>query len=82
MIGYDQGMRRWLPLLTVLLVLSLHATLALACPNCKESVGNSDAQSASGVPGGFNYSVYLLLTTFLVVLGSIVTMIVKVARRS
>jgi hypothetical protein len=77
-----RSMRRWTPLLTVVLVLSLHATLALACPNCKDSVGNSDAQSASGVPGGFNHSVYLLLSAFLVVLGSIVTMIVKVARRS
>jgi hypothetical protein len=73
-------MRRWTPILAVVLVLALHA-IALACPNCKDSVPNSDAQSAGGVPVGFNHSVYLLLTAFLVVLGSIVGMIVKVARR-
>jgi hypothetical protein len=73
-------MRRWIPLLTVLLVLSLHA-IVLACPACKDSVPNSDAESAGGLPGGFNHSVYMLLTSFLVLVGSIVTMVVKVARR-
>jgi hypothetical protein len=65
-------MKRFTPLL--LAVLLLHAgvlvTPASACPGCKDSVGSDDAAvtagggdptTPSGLPGGFNTSVYLML---------------------
>lgn len=61
-------MRRALYILAAVLSLALQAS-ALACPNCKDAVSATDAQSAAGVPAGFNNSVYLILGTFLTVLG-------------
>ena len=53
-------MKRWVPLLTIALVLAL-AGLASACPMCKDSIPNSDAQEMGSLPGGFNTSVYYML---------------------
>jgi hypothetical protein len=61
-------MKRWMPLLTVVLVLTL-VGLASACPMCKDSIPNSDAQEMGSLPGGFNSSVYLMLGGFFAVLG-------------
>ena len=58
--------RTWI-ILSIALVLCLNAAV-LACPMCKDSVPNSDAQEAGGLPTGFNTSVYLILGTFLTVL--------------
>jgi hypothetical protein len=60
-------MKRLGIILSIVLILCLNAAV-LACPMCKDSVPNSDAQSAGGLPGGFNTSVYLILGTFLGVL--------------
>jgi len=60
-------MKRLGIILSIVLILSLNAAV-IACPMCKDSVPNSDAQSAGGLPGGFNTSVYLILGTFLGVL--------------
>ena len=60
-------MKRLSLILSIVLVLSLNAAV-LACPMCKDSIPNSDAASAGGVPTGFNTSVYLILGTFLGVL--------------
>ncbi len=57
-------MKRFAIILSVVLILCLNAAL-VACPMCKDSIPNSDAQSMGGVPTGFNTSVYLLLGTFL-----------------
>ncbi len=72
-------MRRWTPILALLLILSLHA-VAAACPMCKDSIPNSDAQQASNLPGGFNHSIFFMLGSFLVVGGFVVRMIVKEVR--
>jgi len=60
-------MKRISIILSIVLILCLNAAV-IACPMCKDSVPNSDAQSAGGLPGGFNTSVYLILGTFLSVL--------------
>jgi len=60
-------MKRYCIILSVVLMLCINAVV-LACPMCKDSIPNSDAQSMGGVPTGFNVSVYLLLGTFLGVL--------------
>jgi hypothetical protein len=60
-------MKRLGIILSIVLILSINAAV-IACPMCKDSVPNSDAQSAGGLPGGFNTSVYLILGTFLGVL--------------
>src|SRR3954468_802635 len=56
------------------------AAAAQACPMCKDSIPNSDAQQAGSLPLGFNHSVYLLLVGFLTVLGMTVAMIVRAIR--
>jgi hypothetical protein len=61
-------MKRWVPFLIVAVVLGWGA-LAMACPMCKDSVPNNDGESAGSVPIALNISVYMLLGTFLAVLG-------------
>lgn len=62
----------------VVVVISLaYASIALACPMCKDSIPNSDADSAAGLPGGFNYSVYYMLLSLFAVMGFIGVVIVK-----
>jgi hypothetical protein len=60
-------MKRLSLILSIVLILCINAAV-LACPMCKDSVPNSDASQPTGLPGGFNTSVYLLLGTFLGVL--------------
>ena len=68
------------PLVTAILALLLNAAPALACPMCKDSVPASDAQSAGGLPSGFNNSIYFMLGGVFVVAGFVVRMIVKETR--
>jgi len=57
-------MKRISIILSIVLILCVNVAV-IACPMCKDSIPNSDAASAGGVPTGFNTSVYLLLGTFL-----------------
>lgn len=69
-------MRRWTLLLSVLLVLAWAGAL-LACPMCKDSIPATDAQEPTGVPAGFNYSVYTLLLGVFAVMGMVGFVVVK-----
>jgi hypothetical protein len=64
----------------VLALTLLPAGFARACPNCKDSIPNSNAEQASNLPGGFNHSIYFMLGSFLLVGGFVVRMIVKEIR--
>jgi hypothetical protein len=66
--------------LTAILTLLLTAGPLLACPMCKDSVPASDAQSAGGLPSGFNNSIYLMLGAFFCVLGFLTFTIVRTVR--
>ena len=68
------------PHLTSILAVLLTAAPALACPMCKESVPSSDAQSAGGLPAGFNNSIYLMLAGLFCVMGFLAFTIVKSVR--
>jgi len=74
-------MKRWSSILCFVLVIAI-CSLAMACPACKDSVPNSDAQAAGSVPGGFNNSVYFLLSGFLTVLGCVIAFIIRTVRGS
>lgn len=75
-------MKRWTPLLSVLLTLAL-AGAALACPNCKDSItSTADGGSTGGLPAGFNYSIYFMLLGLFAVLGFVGFTIVKAVRTS
>jgi hypothetical protein len=63
-----------------LALLLLPAGIASACPNCKDSIPNSDAQQASSLPGGFNASIYLMLGGLFAVGSLVIRMIVKETR--
>jgi hypothetical protein len=58
----------------------LPAGVSHACPNCKDSIPNSDAQQASSLPGGFNHSIYFMLGSLFVVGGFVTRIIVKEIR--
>ena len=63
------------------LALTLMASAAArACPGCRESIPDSDAQQASALPGGFNLSIYYMLGSVGLVGGLVVRMIVREAR--
>jgi hypothetical protein len=70
-------MNRRLTWIVTIALLLLPAGLALACPMCKDSIPNSDASQASSLPGGFNASVYYMLTGFFVTLGLCAGVITK-----
>jgi hypothetical protein len=54
----------------VMLVVSLlPAAAAMACPMCKDSIPNSDAEQAASLPGGFNVSIYYMLAGLFAVMG-------------
>ena len=83
-------MRYWTIALSLVLVLALTAA-ASACPACKDSVGNDEAAvgtggnmgtPGSGLPGGFNTSVYFMLCGFLGTLGLVSFVVVRGIRGS
>ena len=75
-------MKRWTPLLTILLTLALTGA-AFACPNCKDSIASTaDGSSSGGLPAGFNYSIYFMLAGLFAVLGFVGFTIVKGVRGS
>ena len=63
-----------------ILAFALLPGIAPACPNCKSSIPNSDAQQAADLPSGFNNSIYFMLGGVLVVAGLVVRMVVKETR--
>jgi heme/copper-type cytochrome/quinol oxidase subunit 2 len=67
-------------ILATCMVLAL-CTVAQACPMCKDSVPSSDAQQAGALPSGFNNSIYFILVSFLTVLGTVLTLIVRTIRQ-
>jgi hypothetical protein len=74
-------MKKWIPLLSVMLVLCLGSAL-MACPNCKEQIPNTDAASSASVPAGFNTSIYYMLAGLFVLVALGGRMIVKVVRET
>ena len=75
-------MKRWTPLLSVLLTLAI-AGAAFACPNCKDSIANTaESGTSAGLPAGFNYSIYFMLAGLFGVLGFVSYTIVKGVRAS
>lgn len=67
----------WILMLAILL---LPAGLAIACPMCKDSIPNTDAQSAGTVPGGFNASVYYMLGGLFATIALVIGVITKGVR--
>jgi hypothetical protein len=65
---------------TVIAFSLLSGASAQACPNCKGSIPNSDAEQAANLPGGFNNSIYFMLGGIFVVGGFVVRMIVRETR--
>jgi hypothetical protein len=69
-------MQRWNILLACLLVLAF-AALATACPNCKDTIANTESAGSPGVSSAFNTSIYVMLGAFLGVLGLVAGVIIK-----
>lgn len=63
-------------LLSCLFIVALSAA-AIACPACKDTISNTDAQTAGSVGAGFNMSIYVMLGGFFFALGIVVRTIVR-----
>src|SRR5688572_20035516 len=74
-------MSRVTPLLAIVLVLAL-CGVAAACPLCKDSIPNSDAQAAGALPGGFNVSIYVMLMGLFAVIAGFGFFVVKTIRQT
>jgi hypothetical protein len=74
--------RRTLNLALLFALTLLPVSTASACPNCRDSIPDNDAEQASNLPGGFNHSIYFMLGSLFVVGGFVVRMIVKETRSS
>ena len=71
-------------LAALLLTLTFFAAPASACPGCKDSIGNDtsvtgggDPTTPSGLPAGFNTSVYLMLGGLFGTMGLVGWVVVK-----
>jgi hypothetical protein len=77
--------KRWTPILTVLVVCLLIVGAASACPMCKDSLASAknDMQKVGGgsVGGGFNNSIYAMLGGFFGALGIVAFNLFRGGRR-
>ncbi len=72
--------RRTVAASTVAIALLAAPGLVPACPSCRDSIPNSDAPQAAGLPGGFNTSIYWMLAGVGLVGGLVVRMVVRETR--
>jgi hypothetical protein len=68
---------KWRTLVLVAILTISLCGLASACPMCKDSIPSSDAAQAGSLPGGFNTSVYIMLTALISVIGLVSGIIYK-----
>jgi hypothetical protein len=71
--------------ITVAIALLALCAVAQACPMCKESIPNSDAQAAVALPNGFNTSIYYMLGslfTVMTVFGVFITRTIRATDRA
>jgi len=74
---------RWAAWLLLVMALWMVADVAMACPNCKDSLAQNDP-ARSGLSRGFYWSILLMLSTPFVVtagLGTYFYLLVRKARR-
>jgi heme/copper-type cytochrome/quinol oxidase subunit 2 len=64
----------------IALLIAILNTGVLACPMCKDSVPNSDAQAAGSLPSGMNTSVYFMLGGLFLVIGMVSGIVIKGVR--
>jgi hypothetical protein len=71
-------MKRWI-VAFVLSVSLLACNFASACPMCKDSIpnGETNAAQAGSLPGGFNTSIYILLSGLFATIGLMTVGLVK-----
>jgi hypothetical protein len=83
--------RRMYSLIVMLVVLLVPASLAMACPMCKDSIADTAAAAQSqygaggpqtALPSGFNVSIYYMLGGLFCTLGLVVGVITKGIRDS
>jgi hypothetical protein len=72
-------MNRLTAIMTCLTILAV-STLAVACPNCRDTIADTAASDGQGLPAAFNYSIYMMLLAVFGVAGFVVRTIVKGVR--
>jgi heme/copper-type cytochrome/quinol oxidase subunit 2 len=72
---------RWQSTILALLVVALLATCVVACPTCKEGIGQNDPQHAA-LARGYYYSILFMMTMPFAILGTFGSMAYLSIRRA
>jgi hypothetical protein len=68
------------PILAVVLVLTC-ADAVLACPNCREAMANQNSPEAVGLRNGYFWSILLMISVPMSLLGTGAFMVVRAVKR-
>jgi uncharacterized paraquat-inducible protein A len=66
---YEPAIVRWALIALALVLIFLLATVAAACPNCKEGLAQNDPQGQS-VAAGYYYSILFMMAMPFAILGT------------
>jgi hypothetical protein len=64
-------------ILLAAVVVIAFAGIASACPLCNDSIASTDSAGSPGISDAFNTSIYVMLGSFLGVLGLVAGIIIK-----
>jgi hypothetical protein len=78
---YEPAAIRWLLLAAVLALVLLIASVAAACPTCKEGLAQSDPQGQS-IAAGYYYSILFMMAMPFAILGTFGSMAYLSIRRA
>jgi hypothetical protein len=66
---YEPAVVRWMLIALVLALILMIASVAAACPNCKEGLAQNDPQGTS-VAAGYYYSILFMMAMPFTILGT------------
>lgn len=78
-------MRRFTPYLSIVMI-AVFAAAGFGCPMCRDSIAETapatygDAGTQAGLPGGFNFSIYYMLTGVFCMMALVIGVIAKGVR--
>jgi hypothetical protein len=78
---FEPTVTRWLVAAVVLALLLLFASVAAACPTCKEGLAQNDPQGQS-LAAGYYYSILFMMSMPYIVLGTFASVAYYTIRRA
>ncbi len=68
-VRYEPAFVRWMVIALAVALVCLIASVAAACPNCKEAIGQND-QQGQALAAGFYYSILFMMAMPFAILGT------------